>query len=100
MGVATAVMLGWLSNFIVVMITPVGLKILNYKFYILWAVADLAFTFIVYFFYPETARKSLEEIDLLFMQESGRGSLKGDEYIKDDQDSGKSLARQDASMVA
>jgi Sugar (and other) transporter len=59
-------------------ITPIGLKNLNYKFYIIWAVVDVAFMFIVYTFYPETARKSLEEIDLLFVEESGKEILTED----------------------
>jgi|SRR5271156_2424838 len=61
----------WLSNFVVVMITPIGLGNLNYKFFIIWATFCLSFTPIVYFLYPETARKSLEDIDILFMEKPG-----------------------------
>jgi hypothetical protein len=80
--VAIAVMLAWLFNFVVVMITPIGLKTLNYKFYVIWAVTDLAFVFIVYAFYPETARKSLEEIDLLFLKEPEKETQKEDEKVE------------------
>jgi hypothetical protein len=81
-GVALVVMLSWLFNFVVVMITLIGLKTLNYKFYIIWAVTNLAFMFIVYVFYPETARKSLEEIDLLFLKESEKDIKKEDEKVE------------------
>ena len=70
-GVALATMTNWLSNFVVVMVTPIGLANLNYKFFIIWATFCISFTPIVYFFYPETARKSLEEIDVEFMQVPG-----------------------------
>lgn len=64
-------MANWLSNFVVVMVTPLGLKNLNYKFYIIWAVLCLSFVPIVYLLYPETARKSLEDIDLEFLEYPG-----------------------------
>lgn len=80
MGVAIAVMGTWVSNFVISMITPIGLKNLNYKFYIIWAVFGFSFVFIVYFFYPETARKSLEEIDLLFVKGPGKDTEVKEEY--------------------
>jgi len=51
------------------MVTPIGLKNLNYKFYIIWSILCLSFAPILYFLYPETARKSLEEIDIEFMED-------------------------------
>jgi hypothetical protein len=69
-------MIHWLFNFVIVMITPIGLKTLNYKFYIIWVVTNLSFMIVVYVFYPETSRKSLEEIDLLFLKESEKGTEK------------------------
>lgn len=64
-------MANWLSNFVVVMVTPLGLKELNYKFYIIWSLFCISFIPIVYFFYPETAQKSLEEIDIEFIERPG-----------------------------
>lgn len=56
----------------VVMITPVSFSSIGYKTYIIFAVIN-AFIFpVVYFFYPETAYRSLEEIDSIF-----RGTKKG-----------------------
>ncbi|KAL8689282.1 MAG: hypothetical protein Q9218_005014 [Villophora microphyllina] len=56
----------WIFNFMVVMITPVSFASIKYKTYIIFAVIN-AFIFpVVYFFYPETAYRSLEEMDSIF----------------------------------
>lgn len=58
----------WLFNFMVVMITPVAFDSIGYKTYVIFAVIN-AFIFpVVYFFYPETAYRSLEEMDNIFMK--------------------------------
>lgn len=50
----------------VVMITPVSFSSIGYKTYVIFAVIN-AFIFpVVYFFYPETAYRSLEEMDSIF----------------------------------
>jgi hypothetical protein len=62
--------LQWAFNFMVVMITPVSFTSIGYKTYIIFAVIN-AFIFpVVYFFYPETAYRSLEEIDNIFRKTS------------------------------
>jgi len=56
----------WLFNFMVVMITPVAFNSIGYQTYIIFAVIN-AFIFpVVYFFFPETAYRSLEEMDSIF----------------------------------
>ncbi|KAL9133312.1 MAG: hypothetical protein Q9175_005506 [Cornicularia normoerica] len=56
----------WAFNFMVVMITPVAFASIQYKTYVVFAVIN-AFIFpVVYFFYPETAYRSLEEMDSIF----------------------------------
>lgn len=56
----------WAFNFMVVMITPVAFASIKYKTYVIFAVIN-AFIFpVVYFFYPETAYRSLEEMDSIF----------------------------------
>lgn len=55
----------------VVMVTPVSFSSIKYKTYIIFAVIN-AFIFpVVYFFYPETAYRSLEEIDTIFRKTKG-----------------------------
>lgn len=64
----------WIFNFMVVMITPVAFNNIGYQTYIIFAVIN-AFMFpAVYFFYPETAYRSLEEMDAIFHKVHG---LKG-----------------------
>ncbi|OJJ49283.1 hypothetical protein ASPZODRAFT_59898 [Penicilliopsis zonata CBS 506.65] len=56
----------WIFNFLVVMITPVGFDTIGYKTYIIFAVINAFIVPVVYFFYPETAYRSLEEMDAIF----------------------------------
>ncbi|OAA58926.1 Sugar/inositol transporter [Niveomyces insectorum RCEF 264] len=56
----------WLSQFVVAQITPPGTQNLGNKFWIIFAVLNASFVPIVYFFFPETKGRSLEDIDILF----------------------------------
>lgn len=58
------------GNFIVVEITPIGIRNLGWQFYIIWTVFNGAFVPLVYLFYPETAGRTLEDIDRYFMEHS------------------------------
>ncbi|KAG8529518.1 uncharacterized protein KY384_006155 [Bacidia gigantensis] len=58
----------WAFNFMVVMITPVSFASITYKTYIIFAVINAAIVPTVYFFYPETAYRSLEEMDSIFLK--------------------------------
>jgi hypothetical protein len=50
----------------VVMITPVAFESIGYKTYIIFAAINAFIVPVVYFFYPETAYRSLEEMDTIF----------------------------------
>lgn len=63
-GIATAT--NWINNYVVVLVTPVGIDNLKWKYYVIYAVLNAAFAIISQVFYVETARLSLEEIDGLF----------------------------------
>ena len=65
-GAALATATNWAMNFMVVEITPVGIQNLGYQFYIIWTVLNFSFVPIIYFFYPETANRALEDIDIFF----------------------------------
>ncbi|KAF1834641.1 sugar transporter STL1 [Decorospora gaudefroyi] len=56
----------WIFNFLVVMITPVAFANIGYQTYIIFAVINAAMVPSVYFFFPETAYRSLEEMDEIF----------------------------------
>ncbi len=49
-------------------ITLPGIESLGWQFYIIWTVFNGAFVPIVYFFYPETAGRSLEDLDRFFRE--------------------------------
>ncbi|EWG50702.1 hypothetical protein FVEG_09842 [Fusarium verticillioides 7600] len=64
MSTATA----WLFNFVVAEITPIGLATLKYRYYIIYAAINICLTFpSVYFFFPETSGRHLEEVDGIFL---------------------------------
>lgn len=65
-GAALGTATNWIFNFMVVEITPPGIESLGWKFYIIWCVMNFSFVPIVYLFYPETADRTLEDVDRFF----------------------------------
>ncbi|KAL8758211.1 MAG: hypothetical protein Q9184_003994 [Pyrenodesmia sp. 2 TL-2023] len=85
----------WLFNFLIVMITPIMIARIGWGTYLFFAVVNAGFLPLIYFTYPETKRRSLEEIDLIFAKGwmDGRGEggkeeerkglfWKGDAYVR------------------
>lgn len=60
------------------MITPVMLTSIGWGTYLFFAAMNACFVPIIYFFYPETAGRSLEEIDLIF----AKGHLENMSYVR------------------
>lgn len=66
----------WIFNFMVVMITPVSFTNIDYHTYTIFAVINAIMVPSVYFFFPETAYRSLEEMDSIFRKVTGwKGAL-------------------------
>ncbi|GES61907.1 sugar transporter [Aspergillus terreus] len=65
-GQAIGVSANWTWNFFVAMIAPCLIEQLAWKGYLIFMSLNLAFVPLIYFFYPETANLSLEQIDFLF----------------------------------
>lgn len=65
-GAALGTSTNWICNFIVVEITPIGIQSLHWQFYIIWVVFNFSFVPLVYFFYPETADRTLEDLDAYY----------------------------------
>lgn len=64
---ALATASNWIFTFLVVEITPVSISSIGWKTYIYFAIFNACFIPLIYFFYPETRRLSLEQIDQLFI---------------------------------
>lgn len=50
------------------LVTPIGIDNIGWKFYIIWAILNALFVPIIYVFYPETANRRLEDIDRYFAE--------------------------------
>jgi MFS family permease len=82
----------WLWNFFIVMITPVLITNIGWGTYLLFAALNASFIPVIYFFYPETAGRSLEEIDLIF----AKGYTEKMSYVQ----AAKQLPKMDEAQIA
>lgn len=89
-------------------ITPPGIQSLRWQFYIIWTVFNGAFVPIVYLFYPETADRSLEDIDrmyrenpklLVFRDKSITSSKRPVEYVQHEQEQVRRNSSVDAAEL-
>ncbi|GKT89182.1 sugar transporter stl1 [Colletotrichum tofieldiae] len=60
----------WIFNFMVVMITPVAFDSIKHHTYTIFAIINAIIVPVTYFFFPETAYRSLEEMDSIFAKSS------------------------------
>lgn len=74
---AVSTCVNWLFNFLIVMVTPIMVKRISWGTYLFFAAMNACFIPIIYFFYPETARRSLEEIDIIF----AKGHVENISYV-------------------
>ena len=58
----------WGTNFLVAEVTPTGFNNIKWAYYLVWAVINAIIIPVIYFCFPETAGRSLEEIDEIFAQ--------------------------------
>ncbi|KAJ4424052.1 hypothetical protein N0V82_001299 [Gnomoniopsis sp. IMI 355080] len=68
----------WLFNFLIVMVTPIMITNIGWGTYLFFAVINASFLPVIWFFYPETANRSLEEIDIIF----AKGFVEKMSYVK------------------
>ncbi|KAL7423970.1 hypothetical protein Q5752_001555 [Cryptotrichosporon argae] len=73
-GMGLAVALQWLFDFVLLMVTPIGIANIGYGMFFIFAIFNLAFIPFVYLFCPETAGIPLELIDDLYLP--GRDPVK------------------------
>ncbi|KAL1628603.1 hypothetical protein SLS56_005835 [Neofusicoccum ribis] len=74
---AVSTITNWLFNFLIVMVTPVMIDNIGWGTYLFFAAVNACFFPVIYFFYPETRMRSLEEIDLIF----AKGYLENTSYV-------------------
>lgn len=74
-GAAAATSMNWLFGFVCTQFTSVGIRNLGYRFYIIFAVLNVFFIPIVYFLYPETANRTLEDLDDYFDRDSSHKTI-------------------------
>ncbi|KAI1125675.1 hypothetical protein F5Y10DRAFT_225979 [Nemania abortiva] len=67
-GAAAATMTDWLANFLVVEVTPIGIQNLEWKFHVTWAVVNAVTLPIIWAFFPETANRTLEDLDAYYRE--------------------------------
>jgi len=65
-GIGVAV--NWLFSFIVTEVTPIGFDTITYRYYIVYAATNAFIIPVVYFCFPETNGRTLEEMDIIFAQ--------------------------------
>lgn len=68
----------WLFNFVVVMVTPIMISNIGWATYLVFAIINACFIPVIFFFYPETRGRSLEEIDIVF----AKGFVEKMSYVK------------------
>ncbi|KAJ5408032.1 Major facilitator superfamily domain general substrate transporter [Penicillium cosmopolitanum] len=65
-GAAVSTATNWITNFAIVEITPIGIQSIGWKFWIVWTVLNAVFLPVIYFLYPETANRTLEDMDAYY----------------------------------
>ncbi|KYG40841.1 hypothetical protein M433DRAFT_148148 [Acidomyces richmondensis BFW] len=66
---AVGVFSHWSSNFVVVMVTPIGLNNIGGNFFWIWGIICFMFIPLTYFFGVETSGRTLEQVDRMFYDE-------------------------------
>ncbi|KAI8977604.1 hypothetical protein BDF20DRAFT_821762 [Mycotypha africana] len=64
LGISTAS--NWLFTYVVLQLTPIMLKSIYWRTFVLFCASCLIIAFVVHWQFPETNGKSLEEVDLIF----------------------------------
>jgi len=73
------------------MITPVLINNLKWKAYLIFMCFNFSFIPVVYFFYPETANLTLEEINLLYAEHDTPARIVAERYQKQMKESGQGI---------
>ncbi|TIA37977.1 putative sugar transporter [Aureobasidium pullulans] len=58
----------WIWNFVVNMVTPIAIRTIGWKYYLVSACIGAIIPVVVFFYFPETKGRTLEELDIMFKQ--------------------------------
>lgn len=50
------------------MVTPIAIRTIGWKYYIVYACVGAIIPIVVFFYFPETKGRTLEELDIMFKQ--------------------------------
>ncbi|KAL3462401.1 general substrate transporter [Aspergillus heterothallicus] len=66
LGTSVSTAVNWTFVYVIVLVTPLGIDNLGWRFYLMFGVFNLAFLPVLWYCYVETAGLSLEQIDRVF----------------------------------
>ena len=62
----------WIFNYLIVQITPIAISNIRWRTYIIFFVLNAFFALVVWLFYPETAGRTLEDMDMIYLGDNDR----------------------------
>lgn len=74
-GASIATCTNWVTNFAVVMFTPVFSSTSDWGIYLFFALMNFSALPVAWFYYPETAGRTLEEIDIIYARAHAEGKF-------------------------
>ncbi|CAG9946983.1 unnamed protein product [Clonostachys rosea f. rosea IK726] len=96
---ATQCFLHWSTNFLTVMVAPTGFATLGWKFYLVWMSITLAAIPYLWLCFPETAGRTLEQMDDFF-RAYPQWNIGKVAYVKVDSSEPTSFSEKDGSSPA
>ncbi|KAJ9610189.1 hypothetical protein H2200_004966 [Cladophialophora chaetospira] len=89
----------WGGGFLTVMVSPPGVAALSWKYYLIWMAITLAWIPMVWAFCPETAGRSLEEMDYFFKKYQNKWYIRDVAYERFSRDDVVSLHEEQKGAV-
>ncbi|KAG9660886.1 general substrate transporter, partial [Aureobasidium melanogenum] len=103
-GAAVATATNWITNFVIVEITPIGFQNLGWKFWPIWVATNALFLPVIFLLYPETSYRTLEDLDeyfrsdpslLVFRDKDAISSKRPQKYIERENEEVHKVEEQD-----
>ncbi len=82
-GVACGYMVFNVMGVLMTQTAPLAIAAMTWKYFIIWLILDCSYVVIVYFYYPETKNKTLEELAGVFGDKVAESWAETKEYVGD-----------------